>query len=346
MVGHWTSTLKNGIKLELTATAHIGFTRYTYPKASGGRHVLVDLAHVLPTGDGDSLSQQFVSGSISINNDPLAAPSPTKPSYTGYAEYNGGFNRGPTWRIYFCGTFSQAFDQTSSGVFKYPYDPYQQTPVPPTIILPPSKTNYATAPPLSNTAVGALFTWTNADVVESRIGISFISAKKACGFIAEESPADQTFDQTVEKAKTLWNGEFHYSRNVEYVGNWLGRGCAWFRYCTGRWLQKQDNVTNALHRFVGNSLLHAPLLTCNDRNPGLYYTGLMPSNRTGENPGWKTIEPSYDDFYTLWDIFRCLTPWFHLVQSSTYVEMIRSMIDILYEHRVWLRFRFRSCHGD
>ena len=54
----------------------------------------------------------------------------------------------------------------------------------------------------------------------------------------------------------------------------------------------------------------------------------MPSNRTGENPGWNTTEPSYDDYYTLWDIFRCLTPWYHLVQSPTYVDMIRSIIDI------------------
>jgi putative alpha-1,2-mannosidase len=63
---------------------------------------------------------------------------------------------------------------------------------------------------------------------------------------------------------------------------------------------------------------------------GLYYTGLLPSNRTGENPKSQSNEPSYDDFYTIWDIFRCLTPWYHLVQTPRYVEVLRSMVDILF----------------
>jgi putative alpha-1,2-mannosidase len=202
----------------LTATAHTGFARYTYPK-SGDRHVLVDLAHVLPTGNGAGVGQQFVSGSISVNNDTSAAPSSTNPSYTGYAEYNGGFNRGPTWRIYFCGTFSQAFDQSKSGVFKYPYDPYQRSAVPHTTIIPLNKSNQVSAPPNSNIAVGGLFTWTSGSIIESRIGISFISAEKACGFIADESPADQTFDQTVEKAKALWNGKCRRRYIAKFVTN-------------------------------------------------------------------------------------------------------------------------------
>jgi putative alpha-1,2-mannosidase len=195
----------------LTATAHTGFARYTYPK-SGDRHVLVDLAHVLPTGNGAGVGQQFVSGSISVNNDSSAAPSSTNPSYTGYAEYNGGFNRGPTWRIYFCGTFSQAFDQSKSGVFKYPYDPL-------------NKSNQVTAPPNSNIAVGGLFTWTSGTIIESRIGISFISAEKACGFIGDESPADQTFDQTVEKAKALWNRKCRRRYIAKFVTDSFRRKC-------------------------------------------------------------------------------------------------------------------------
>ena len=218
----------------MTATAHTGFARYTYPK-SGDRHVLVDLAHVLSTGDDESLGQQFVSGSISVNNDSSAPPSPTKPSYTGYAEYNGGFNRGPTWRIYFCGTFSQAFDQSKSGIFKYPYDPYQSSAVPPTTIMPLNQSHQVSAPPNSNIAVGGLFTWTSGGIIESRIGISFISAEKACGFIADESPVDQTFDQTVENAKALWNGKCRRRRNEKCVTNVFHRKCPWFCHNTRRW---------------------------------------------------------------------------------------------------------------
>lgn len=54
----------------------------------------------------------------------------------------------------------------------------------------------------------------------------------------------------------------------------------------------------------------------------------MPSDRTGENPNWDTEEPSYDDFYTLWDTFRCLNSYYLLTSPSRAAGMIRSLIDI------------------
>ena len=29
---------------------------------------------------------------------------------------------------------------------------------------------------------------------------------------------------------------------------------------------------------------------------------LIPTNKTGENPLWKSSEPYYDDIFTLWDL--------------------------------------------
>ena len=37
---------------------------------------------------------------------------------------------------------------------------------------------------------------------------------------------------------------------------------------------------------------------------------------------------SRDDFYTLWDIFRCTVTLYHLLQPTYYASMIRSLIDI------------------
>ncbi|PNP40721.1 hypothetical protein TGAMA5MH_07428 [Trichoderma gamsii] len=54
----------------------------------------------------------------------------------------------------------------------------------------------------------------------------------------------------------------------------------------------------------------------------------MPSDRTGENPIWNSTEPYYDDYYTLWDTFRCLNSFYLLVQPQRGVGMIRSLIDI------------------
>lgn len=55
---------------------------------------------------------------------------------------------------------------------------------------------------------------------------------------------------------------------------------------------------------------------------------LLPTNQTGENPGWNSTEPYYSDIFTLWDLFRCSTALLHILQPTVYEEHIRSMIDI------------------
>jgi len=60
----------------------------------------------------------------------------------------------------------------------------------------------------------------------------------------------------------------------------------------------------------------------------LYFMNLLPTNQTGENPGWKSSEPYYSDIFTLWDTFRCSTALMHVLQPVAYEEYIRSMIDI------------------
>ncbi|CAG8759210.1 26172_t:CDS:10, partial [Gigaspora margarita] len=66
----------------------------------------------------------------------------------------------------------------------------------------------------------------------------------------------------------------------------------------------------------------------------LYRTMIIPSDRTGENPLWKSFDnngklvPYYEDFYTLWDTFRTTNPLFTLFQSQRAVDIARSLIDI------------------
>ncbi|RLV88589.1 putative secreted glycosidase [Meyerozyma sp. JA9] len=59
----------------------------------------------------------------------------------------------------------------------------------------------------------------------------------------------------------------------------------------------------------------------------LYGAHLLPSNRTGENPYWSSSEPYYDDFFTIWDTFRCLNPLFNILSPSRGAEIVRSLID-------------------
>jgi predicted alpha-1,2-mannosidase len=60
----------------------------------------------------------------------------------------------------------------------------------------------------------------------------------------------------------------------------------------------------------------------------LYHLMLMPSDRTGENPLWKSGEPSYDDFYTIWDTFRVSNPLLTLIAQERESGIVRALVDI------------------
>lgn len=64
---------------------------------------------------------------------------------------------------------------------------------------------------------------------------------------------------------------------------------------------------------------------------GIYHSLLMPTNRTGENPLWKSDAPYYDDFYAIWDTYRTLHPLLTLVWQNRQIDIINSLIDI-YKH--------------
>src|SRR5690606_10597967 len=63
----------------------------------------------------------------------------------------------------------------------------------------------------------------------------------------------------------------------------------------------------------------------------LYRTMLMPVNRTGENPKWKSGRPYYDDFYCIWDTYRATHPLLTLIQRNEQVDMINSLLDVYRE---------------
>jgi predicted alpha-1,2-mannosidase len=67
----------------------------------------------------------------------------------------------------------------------------------------------------------------------------------------------------------------------------------------------------------------------------LYHTMLMPVDRTGENPLWQSSEPSYDDFYAIWDTFRSSSPLLTLMDPARQAAIVRSLVDI-YRHDGYL----------
>jgi predicted alpha-1,2-mannosidase len=67
----------------------------------------------------------------------------------------------------------------------------------------------------------------------------------------------------------------------------------------------------------------------------LYHTMLMPVDRSGENPLWQSVEPSYDDFYAIWDTFRTSSPLLTLIAPQRETDIIRALVDID-RHEGWL----------
>jgi len=59
----------------------------------------------------------------------------------------------------------------------------------------------------------------------------------------------------------------------------------------------------------------------------LYRAELMPHDVTGENVWWRSNEPHYEDFYTLWDTFRTQNPLLTLIEPQRERDIIRSLLD-------------------
>jgi putative alpha-1,2-mannosidase len=77
----------------------------------------------------------------------------------------------------------------------------------------------------------------------------------------------------------------------------------------------------------------------------LYHGHLLPADRTGENPYWESQEPYYDDFYTLWDTFRCLHSLHTLIVPERQEGVIRAMIDIWRHERFMPEGRSHNHNG-
>ncbi|KAK5698969.1 hypothetical protein LTR97_006618 [Elasticomyces elasticus] len=212
--------------------------------------------------------------------------------YTGYTTVGGGWSESAPMTTYICGEFEEAPDQanTFSGRLTDPVQRYHTWSNGPVPQASFGNSSEVSGP--LNDRVGALFTWSNTSLstIKSRVGISMISVDKACDFKNKEI-GSWDLNATVDAAVQAWNAEVFSKIQVP--------------------TDSHQNRTNLV-------LLYS----------SLYFMHLMPSDRTGENPLWSNDEPSWDDFYTFWDIFRCTTSLYHLIQPERYISMIRAVIDI------------------
>ncbi|KAL4865489.1 hypothetical protein BDV12DRAFT_211057 [Aspergillus spectabilis] len=264
-VGYYRARTGDGVVVELSATAHAGIFRYTFPKGSANNHVLVDVSHVLPSFRGQGLSQGYKGGNFTIFPDG---------HYEGHGIYDNGWNRSPDWTIYFCGYFDNGIVSNRT---------YTGTDEGGSVQQGSGSANSSTG----STRVGGLFSFEDTKVV-SRVGISWISSRRACQHVRNEIPAETSLEYVSSDAQTEW----------------------------------EDTVFSKVSTTSTNETSLALLYS------SLYFMHLIPTNQTGENPNWASDEPYYQDIFTFWDTFRCATALMHILQPAAYEEQIRSLIDI------------------
>lgn len=186
--GYYAVTLDDpGVRAELTATAHAGFQRYTFPATPDAR-LLIDLGHSRGGSIGGEVTvvdDHTIEGSGAYQVHPVlellvnaVAPDP-----------KGGSTGQST--VYFHAEFSKAF--SSSGTFQ------------------PSDAGIEPTPGSSHAQgarIGAFvgFPADAGEAIEVRVGLSMVSVEQAKQNLATEV-SQLTFEQVRERARAAWNCE-------------------------------------------------------------------------------------------------------------------------------------------
>jgi predicted alpha-1,2-mannosidase len=258
-VAYYTANLtRYQVKAELTSSRRVGVHRYTFP-ASQQSHITINVASALGLGTGWE-SQKFLGAEIHVTSNHEAQ---------GVTRVTGGWNRGGEYRVF----YYIVLDTPATSTETWTADSL-------------TANKDATVGP--DTPIGATFNFTTKSnqIIQAKVGISFISAEQAKQNVQQEIPA-WNFDAVRTAATALWNTEL---AKLNLSG-------------------ETDSQRRQLYT-------------------AMYHIMLMPTDRTGENPGWQSTEPYYDDYYCIWDTFRTSSPLLTLISPDRQRDMIRSLIDI------------------
>ncbi|WP_202925565.1 GH92 family glycosyl hydrolase [Edaphobacter sp. 12200R-103] len=177
--GYYASTLNRyNVRVELTSSRRVGFHRYTFIKG-GDSHITVNLAHALGLGTGRE-SQNFVGAEAHVLSNR---------EIQGVARFRGGWNMGGEYRVY----FSMMLDTPATTVQTW---------------TGASLSSDHDATVAENKPIGATFNLHThpGQVVQAKVGISFISAEQARKNIQSEVPA-WSFEAVRHANNALWNAE-------------------------------------------------------------------------------------------------------------------------------------------
>jgi predicted alpha-1,2-mannosidase len=178
-VGYYAANLtRYNVKVELTSSRRVGFHRYTFP-ASQQSHITINVASALGLGT-DWQAQKFLGAEIHLTSNHEAQ---------GVARFTGGWNRGGEYKVYYYMVLDTPAQSTQTWSGKDLTDAKDVTVG-------------------ANTPIGASFNFTTKanQVIQAKVGISFISAEQAKQNVTREIPA-WNFATVHSAATALWNTE-------------------------------------------------------------------------------------------------------------------------------------------
>ncbi len=177
--GYYAATLtRPNVRVELTSSRRVGFHRYTFLNA-GEAHLTVNVAAALGLGTG-SESQNFLGAEVHILSDH---------EVQGVARFRGGWNKGGEYRVF----YDMVLDTKAAKVRTWTGN---------------ELITERDAVVNEDKPIGATFDF-NArphQVVQAKVGISFISAAQAQQNIQSEIPA-WSFESVHRANGVLWNRE-------------------------------------------------------------------------------------------------------------------------------------------
>ncbi len=178
-VGYYAADLtRYAVKAELTSSRRVGFHRYTF-SASGQAHLTINLASILSQGT-DWQGQKFLGAEVHVISNH---------EVQGVTRATGGWNRGGEYKVYYYMVLDTPATTTQIWEGKN---------------LLPSRD--ATVGP--NVPIGASFDFRTKSnqIIQAKVGISFISAEQAKENVRREIPA-WNFDAIRAETAKLWNTE-------------------------------------------------------------------------------------------------------------------------------------------
>ena len=178
-VGYYAAKLtRYQVRAELTSSRRVGFHRYTFP-ASQQSHITINVASALSLGT-DWQAQKFLGAEVHLTSNH---------EVQGVARFTGGWNRGGEYKVY----YYMVLDTPANATHTWSGS---------------ALTTDRDVTVGANTPVGASFDFaTKANqVIQAKVGISFISAEQAKHNVQEEIPA-WNFAVVRNAATTLWNAE-------------------------------------------------------------------------------------------------------------------------------------------